>query len=311
MAKTIDKSVELVIQAQDIERFTSIIPRKYIDLETNRTFHTEEQWYTVDGLANVTDELTNETYILTPGDVLICPEGSRLRHVISEEWVVKQYVDAKTKTIIDTRINVQVNWLIIQTILKALDKYDDFVAVPNETDELFNRAIDGDLYILDEYSNYVDQCIDNFVDRTEISKDIWTGKIRLHTGLEYTGKYADKIESMFRIENVNFEAIQNVHVNAITDKIDKELYKMIKRDPLGLPEITYFDGMRSSGLFTLKNLLIAFAASVLPEIDILKSIELPERSKWQPYLTDKKLPKDISYSTRIKTIIEKLYEVNI
>lgn len=319
MAQATKKPVELINQAQDIERFTSILPRKYMDLETHRTFHTEEHWLTEDGSATVTDELTKETYLLVPGDLLICPAGSRLSRVASEEWIVKQYVSESDKQAINTRINVQVNWLIIQTLLKLLGKYDDFVEVPNETDILFTRAQQGDLYILDDYANYVDQCIDNFVDRTGISKDIWTGKARLRTGFKYTGELADKAkedtegnaDTYYHIDYIDSKTILNSYDNAVSDRMDTDLYREVRTNPIGLPDTKCFDNMRASNLFTLRSLLLTISAHCIPDIDFIPSLTVPEYKLWQPYLTEEKMPRDIEYSARLETIINKLYEVNI
>lgn len=307
------KALEYRKQANTKGGFDTVMPRKYATVTTHRDFTVEEHWYTVSGSATVTDGLTGATYTLEAGDILICPQNSQIRTLyIQEEWVVKQLVLESAIAATDRRMNIQINWLIIQTILEILDEYHDFVSVPNETGILFKRAQTGDLYVADEYTNLVDQCIDNFVSRSGISRDVWLGENRLRTGLIYTGSYAEKLEKEYHIDDINADI-------GIKYSLTKEIYADIQRNPLGLSDDENFHAMKSSGLFTLRALLTVLAGSIIAskklKIKDATGIEwmrrkLPTYKDWKDYLAEDNLPKDIIYGTRIRTIVEKILIAN-
>lgn len=298
-----ERAVTFFDKVTSINKYSSVMPRKYSPCNPHRTFKVEENWYTVSGSATVTDGL-GHTYTLDAESELFCPVGSRLYIDIEKEWVVKQLVLENETAIINRCVNIQINWLIIETLLKALGEYEGFVSIPNETDILFKRAQTGDLYVADEYTNLVDQCIDNFVDRSGISRDVWLGKSRLKLQLDYSGDC--KVEYNRHIDRVNASTARENGGH----KIPVSLYNDLKINPLGFTEnenhADSTETAQEAGHYTLEFLLTGLAATRRPKLDVTITKE-----NGAPYVVAHRMPNDVKFGTRIGTIIDKLFMLSV
>lgn len=313
------------------DKFTSIlktvVPKRYSLCRFNRNFEFSELWFIRKGSLKIQDDIKGDIYELSAGDLIIFPAGSKTKIVIKEDSLIKQcFFDLSIKQKGESKVyiaqqeqerrkvNIIINYMIIETILRLTGQYRDFTDVPNKTDLIFKRAKTGDLYGKDKEANFVDECVDNFADRTDIAKAVWTGERRLKTGLRYQREGIDELDaSHIDMIDLNEPGICSIESSK---NLDYDLYNAIKRNPLGLPMekvngIPFDDIIRENTVYSLNGLITMLILSILKnhgrigEIYI-KNTGLRIRKEWKPYITKKQLPKYVRYGHELKTIVEKL-----
>lgn len=303
------KPISIEKKAVNISEFDKL-PKRLYSTDTpplKRKFDIAEKWYIADGEVSFTDDLTSQSFIARTGDVIILPQNSAFAKMqFTQPTYIKQYIDDVGER---NRIgsNIKVNYLIIQTILEIIDQFEDFTSVPYETDWLFEIAKEGNLYKLTDDWHIVDMVIQNFVDRTGISENVWYGKRRLKTGLRYNKPDWDSSLSIDFIDDLT----------SGTERQQVESYNLIVNDPLDLKsQDEVKDSIKSYSLYTLENLLI-FVARVIKEEekDLVNNVFPADIVLRQPrnsgeHLNKKGMPPYILYGNELVTIIKHLFWVN-
>jgi len=221
------------------------------------------------------------------------------------ETFIKQYIDdEEERNKIST--NIKINYLIIKTILDLSGLYKDFISVPydSKTNWLFESAAEGNLYAYTDEWEIIDMVIQNFVDRTGISENVWYGKRRLKTGLKYNQPDWD---SSLSIDNID-------DISSGTEQQQKEQYTLIKNDPLDLISQTELQiDVSKRSLYTLESLLTFVARNIKEEEkDLLKNvfpsdIELHQPKNSGGNLTNKGKLRYLLYGNELATVIKHLF----
>ncbi|WP_461811492.1 hypothetical protein [Faecalimonas sp.] len=309
----------------------TVVPKEYGVCRFNKNFEFSELWFVRKGELKILDDIKGDIYELSSGDLIIFPAGSRTKIVITEKSLIKQCLfdlsikqKGETKVYVAQqeqerkKVNIIINYMIIETILRLTGQYKDFTTIPNETDIIFKRAKTGDLYGKDKQTNFVDQCIDNFAGRTNIAKAVWTGERHLKTGLRYQHEGIEELDS-YHIDIIDLDEPGICPIKS-SEKLDYDLYNAIKRNPLSLPleeinGIPFDNIIRENTVYSLNGLITMLILSILKnhgEIGAMyiKNTGLRIHKEWEPYITKKGLPKYVRYGHELKTIVEKLLFVN-
>lgn len=302
------KPISMLTNAANVSEFDKAPRRLYSEdaPPLKRVFDIAEKWYIEEGEVSLVDELTSKSLTGKTGDVLVLPENSAFSNMrFTQPTYVKQYIDnANERTRIST--NIRINYLIIQTILDSIDQFEDFTSVPNQTDWLFECAKEGNLYKFTDDWHIVDMVIQNFVERTDISENVWYGKKRLKTGFRYNKPNWDNTLSIDFIEDLATG----------TDNQLIESYNLIKNDPLDLAsQEEICDTVNKISLYTLENLLIFVARAIKKEeMGLLKNTFPSDIKLRQPRNSNDFLqagmPPKLLYGNALATVIKHLFWAN-
>lgn len=303
------KPISVLTNAANVNVFDKVPRRLYSEdaPPLKRVFDIAEKWYIEEGEVSLIDELTSKSLTGKTGDVLVLPENSAFSNMrFNQPTYVKQYVDDEDER---TRIstNIRINYLIIQTILEIINQFEDFTSVPNQTDWLFECAKEGDLYKFTDDWHIVDMVLQNFVERTDISENVWYGKKRLNTGFRYNKPDWDSSLSIDFIEDLSTG----------TNKQLIEAYNVIKNDPLDLSSQEEIRStVNKESLYTLENLLIFVARAIKEEeLGLLNKtfptdIVLRQPRNSGDYLNKNGMPPFVLYGSALATVIKHLFWAN-